>query len=95
MHGKIVRLSESKLTSTSWREARYLVHGRLYNSLTVAGHQTRALSRVFGALKTVQLSIIALDQNPVYISQDGLIGGVTVLILCISPGGALYLYQAS
>ena len=23
------------------------------------------------------------------------IGGLTVLILCISPGGALYLYQAS
>ena len=94
MHGKIVRLSESKLTSTSWREARYLVHGRLYNSLTVAGHQTLALSWVFGALKTVQLSIIACDQNPVYISQDGLIG-LAVLILCISPGGALYLYQAS
>ena len=39
----IVQLSNSSQTSKTWREIRFLVHGRSYNSLTATWHQNPGL----------------------------------------------------
>ena len=48
---KVVQLSGSWMTSKTWHEARPLGHGRLYNCLTVARHQSPGVKSGFWCME--------------------------------------------